>query len=54
MIAYLKVVQVFQQVNRAVVPEMPDRIITATALSLNVPIISRDAKIQAANLPTIW
>jgi PIN domain nuclease of toxin-antitoxin system len=36
------------------IPDMPDRIIAATALKLNVPLISRDAKIQLSNIKTIW
>ena len=36
------------------VPDMPDRIIAATALHLGVPLISRDAKIQASDITTIW
>ena len=36
------------------VPEMPDRIIAATALRLDVPVISRDRKIQSSVLKTIW
>jgi PIN domain nuclease of toxin-antitoxin system len=36
------------------VPDMPDRIIAATALRLDVPVISRDRKIQASKLKTIW
>ncbi|MEO7838665.1 MAG: type II toxin-antitoxin system VapC family toxin [Anaerolineales bacterium] len=36
------------------VPEMPDRIIAATALRLEVPVISRDRKIQSSVLKTIW
>lgn len=42
------------QVARTAVPDMPDRIIAATALSLNVPLISRDAKIQVSGIQTIW
>lgn len=35
--------------------EMPDRIIAATALYLNFPLITRDHKIQALqNIQTIW
>jgi PIN domain nuclease of toxin-antitoxin system len=41
-------------IDRAQVPDMPDRIIAATALHLNVPLISRDRKIQASSVPTIW
>jgi predicted nucleic acid-binding protein len=38
-----------------VVPDMPDRIIAATALSLSLPLVTRDAKIQAVTtIQTIW
>ncbi len=43
-----------RHVPRSEVPDMPDRIIAATALYLKVPLISRDARIRAANLDTIW
>lgn len=43
-----------QQVERARVPDMPDRIIAATALYLGLPIISRDRKIRLSGLETIW
>ena len=33
---------------------MPDRMFAATALSRNIPVISRDRKIQAAELITLW
>ena len=36
------VVKAISRVPRQMVPEMPDRIIAATALSLGVPLISRD------------
>jgi predicted nucleic acid-binding protein len=41
-------------IPRAAVPDMPDRIIAATALSLGVPLITRDRRIQAAPIETIW
>ena len=43
-----------REVSRDIVPDMPDRIIAATALELSVPIISRDGKIKASGLKTIW
>jgi len=43
-----------EQIPRDVVPEMPDRIIAATALHLGLPLVSRDWKIRAAKLATIW
>lgn len=37
------------------VPEMPDRIISATALHLNLPLVTKDHKIQVLqNIQTIW
>jgi PIN domain nuclease of toxin-antitoxin system len=43
-----------QMVPRALVPDMPDRIIAATALHLGLPLLSRDRSIQRAGLQTIW
>ncbi len=42
------------KVPRAIVPDMPDRIIAATALHLGVPLITRDQRIQEAGIKTIW
>lgn len=42
------------RIDRAAVPDMPDRIIAATALFLGVPVISRDRRIRASNVATIW
>ena len=39
--------QTLRQIPRDVVPDMPDRIIAATALSLSLPLVTRDAKIRA-------
>jgi predicted nucleic acid-binding protein len=43
-----------RRIARSDVPDMPDRIIAATALYLAIPIISRDRKIRASDLTTIW
>ncbi|MEP6716533.1 MAG: type II toxin-antitoxin system VapC family toxin [Terriglobia bacterium] len=43
-----------RQISREAVPDMPDRIVAATAIFLGVPIISRDGKIRASNVRTIW
>lgn len=48
------VAQMVQQIPRQVVPDMPDRIIAATALHLNLPLVTADHKIQAAGIQTIW
>ena len=41
-------------ISRDQVPDMPDRIIAATALTLGVPVISRDRKIHLSTIRTIW
>ena len=43
-----------RSVNRAQVPDMPDRIIAATGLRFDVPVITRDSQIRAADIETIW
>ena len=43
-----------RQVDRSQIPDLPDRIIAATALYLNVPVISRDRRIQLSTIDTIW
>jgi predicted nucleic acid-binding protein len=41
-------------VDRSQIPDLPERIIAATALYLNVPVISRDRRIQLSSIDTIW
>jgi PIN domain nuclease of toxin-antitoxin system len=43
-----------QQVPRQQVPDLPDRIIAATALHLGVPLITRDGKISLTAIETVW
>jgi PIN domain nuclease of toxin-antitoxin system len=43
-----------QSVPRSEVPDMPDRIIAATAVAYGVPVISRDGKIRLSRIQTIW
>jgi PIN domain nuclease of toxin-antitoxin system len=51
----LAIAQALWRVPRALVPELPDRIITATALALSLPLITRDHTIQqSALVPIIW
>lgn len=42
------------RIARIEIPEMPDRIIAATALVLGVPLVTADHRIRAAAVPTIW
>ncbi len=48
------IAQTLQQIPRNIVPDMPDRIIAATALHLNLPLVTADHKIQASEIQTIW
>jgi len=41
-------------VNRDEVPDMPDRIVASAGLRYNVAVISRDEKIRASRIRTIW
>ena len=50
----LAVVDAMRQVPRADVPDLPDRIVAATAIFLQVPVISRDARIRSSSVKTIW
>ena len=42
------------RVPHDIVPDMPDRIIAATALHLDLPLVTRDQRIQSAGIKTIW
>ena len=48
------IVAQMRKVPRAQIPDLPDRIIAATAIYFNVPVISRDRRILASDLTTIW
>ncbi len=44
-----------EQIPRTVVPDMPDRLIAATAFNLNLPLISKDTSIRnLQNVKIIW
>ena len=48
------IVEAMRQVPREQIPDMPDRIVAATALHFGVPAISRDGRIRASNIQTVW
>lgn len=50
----LGVAQAVGKIMRSAVPDMPDRIIAATALYLNLPLVTCDAKLRTIGLNTIW
>lgn len=43
-----------KQIARADVPDMPDRIIAATANYLGLPLVTKDSKITASGITVIW
>ncbi len=43
-----------ERIPREVVPDLPDRIIAATALSVNLPLLTRDARVQRSGVRIIW
>ena len=48
------VVDALGRISRSEVPDLPDRIVSATAAALGVPLVSRDGKIRASRVQTIW
>ena len=51
----MEIVRAVRRVPRAAVPDMPDRIIAATALHLGLPLISKDKRISDAGVvPVVW
>lgn len=42
-------------ISRLIVPDMPDRIVAATALALGLPLVTRDTEIhRLTNVTTVW
>lgn len=51
----LGIARAVEQIPRDMVPEMPDRIIAATALHLGLPLVTSDLRIRATTvITTIW
>lgn len=51
----LDVAEALAQIPRATVPDMPDRIIAATALALKLPLVSKDEEIRKlTNVTILW
>jgi PIN domain nuclease of toxin-antitoxin system len=47
------IVDTLRLVPRVAVPDMPDRIVAATAVYFGVPVISRDGLIRASSVETV-
>lgn len=41
-------------IPRQDIPDLPDRVIAATALFYGVPVLSRDGRIHSSNIKAIW
>jgi len=50
----VEVAKAMRRVLREAVPDMPDRIIAATAIHLAVPLLSRDGRIRTSTVETLW
>jgi PIN domain nuclease of toxin-antitoxin system len=50
----LDIAETLRGIPRAHIPDMPDRMIAATAVALGVSLVSRDQRIQSSAVPTIW
>lgn len=48
------IVDTLARIPRTSVPDLPDRIIAATAVHLNLPLITKDKMIQASGISIIW
>lgn len=49
-----EIVNTLATIPRDNVPDMPDRIITATAKFMDLALISRDAKIISSGISIVW
>jgi PIN domain nuclease of toxin-antitoxin system len=49
-----EIIDAMLEVARADIPDMPDRIVAATAVYFGVPTISRDGRTRASNVQTVW
>ena len=48
------VAEAVYKIPRDLAPDMPDRLIAATALHLDLPLVTRDRRLQGARIKTIW
>lgn len=49
-----KVAMNMTEVSRDDIPDLPDRIIAATAHLRRIPVLSRDRRIRSSTIQTIW
>jgi PIN domain nuclease of toxin-antitoxin system len=49
-----EIIDAMLEVPRSDIPDMPDRIVAATAVYFGVPVISRDGRIRTSSVQTVW
>jgi PIN domain nuclease of toxin-antitoxin system len=49
-----KIAMRMTEIPRRDIPDLPDRIVAATALEYDVPVLSRDGRIRSSTIQTIW
>src|SRR5260370_31564005 len=49
-----RIAEVLRRISRNLVPDMPDRIITASAIHFGLPLITRDRRLQASGIVNVW
>jgi PIN domain nuclease of toxin-antitoxin system len=49
-----EIIDAMLKVPRVDIPDMPDRIVAATAVYFGVPAISRDGRIRTSSVQTVW
>jgi len=49
-----EIIDSMMEVPRVDIPEMPDRIVAATAVYFGVPATSRDRRIRTSSVQTVW
>jgi PIN domain nuclease of toxin-antitoxin system len=49
-----EIIDAMMHVPRVDIPDMPDRLVAATAVYFGVPAISRDGRISSSSVKTVW
>ena len=51
----IEIARTLGRVDRNIVPDMPDRIIAATSMALDVPVLTKDSRLRAlTTIKTLW
>jgi PIN domain nuclease of toxin-antitoxin system len=50
----LGIAKALKGISSSAVPDMPDRIIAATAVYFNLPLVTRDRRLTSLGIKTVW